>query len=123
MDRRNFLGTGLAAAATVAAGNVAAGNLLPETVQKPAGDLPFNPRTFQAMPTRSFGKTGYKTGIFSLGGQATIEIAGREEESEKIGKKIDELTKYLCSKYRTLEHESTKDILKTFIKGIILPVF
>ena len=36
------------------------------------------------MPTRSFGKTGYKVGVLSLGGQATLEIKGREEESEKI---------------------------------------
>lgn len=46
--------------------------------------MPFNERTFQAMPTRSFGRTGYKTGILSLGGQATLEIAGREAESERI---------------------------------------
>jgi hypothetical protein len=36
------------------------------------------------MPTRSFGKTGFKVGILSLGGQATIEMQGTEEESEKI---------------------------------------
>ena len=82
MDRRNFLGAGLTAAAAVAAGNAL--GQTPGIVQKPAGDMPFNERTFQAMPTRSFGKTGYKTGILSLGGQATLEIAGREEESEKI---------------------------------------
>lgn len=81
MDRRNFLGTGLAATAAIAAGNVS--GQVPG-VQKPAGDMPFNDRTFQAMPTRSFGKTGYKTGILSLGGQATLEISGWEEESEKI---------------------------------------
>jgi aryl-alcohol dehydrogenase-like predicted oxidoreductase len=45
---------------------------------------PFNPVTYNAMPTRSFGKTGYKVGVLSLGGQATLEIKGREEESEKI---------------------------------------
>ncbi|MDD4109002.1 MAG: aldo/keto reductase, partial [Prolixibacteraceae bacterium] len=45
---------------------------------------PFNPVTYSAMPTRSLGKTGYKVGILSLGGQATLEIKGREEESEKI---------------------------------------
>lgn len=81
MDRRNFLGTGLAAAAAVTVGK-ASGHV--PGVQKPTGNMPFNERTFQAMPTRSFGKTGYKTGILSLGGQATLEIAGREEESEKI---------------------------------------
>ena len=36
------------------------------------------------MPTHALGKTGYKVGVLSLGGQATLEIAGREEESEKI---------------------------------------
>ena len=82
-NRRNFLGAGLAAAASVAAGNSFASGK-ENTVEKGKNDQPFNPRTFQAMPTRSFGKTGYKVGILSLGGQATLEIAGREEESEKI---------------------------------------
>jgi len=35
--------------------------------------LPTNPRTPAAMPTRNLGKTGYKVGIFSLGGQASLE--------------------------------------------------
>jgi aryl-alcohol dehydrogenase-like predicted oxidoreductase len=85
MDRRNFLGTGLTAAAAVATGkSMAVDQSYKEEMPYAPGDLPFNPRTFQAMPTRSFGKTGYKTGILSLGGQATLEIAGREDESEKI---------------------------------------
>ncbi len=43
----------------------------------PAGyQLPHNPRTAAAMPTRNFGRTGYRVGIFSLGGQAAIEIEG-----------------------------------------------
>jgi hypothetical protein len=37
--------------------------------------LPANPRTPAAMPTRNLGKTGYKVGIFSLGGQASLEKA------------------------------------------------
>jgi len=37
--------------------------------------LPSNPRTPDAMPTRNLGKTGYKVGIFSLGGQASLEKA------------------------------------------------
>ena len=36
------------------------------------------------MPTNALGKTGYKVGIFSLGGQAAIETEGKEELSEKI---------------------------------------
>ena len=35
--------------------------------------LPSNPVTPTAMPTRNLGKTGYKVGIFSLGGQASLE--------------------------------------------------
>ena len=35
--------------------------------------LPVNARTQAAMPTRNLGKTGYKVGIFSLGGQAALE--------------------------------------------------
>jgi uncharacterized protein len=37
--------------------------------------LPDNPKTLTAMPTRNLGKTGYKVGIFSLGGQAALEKA------------------------------------------------
>ena len=66
-DRRQFLKTG---------GAIAAGLLSPSaahaaTNQLPA--LPSNPRTIAAMPTRNLGKTGYKVGIFSLGGQAALE--------------------------------------------------
>ncbi len=41
------------------------------TVSKPP--LPHNTRTAQAMPTRNLGRTGHLVGIFSLGGQASIE--------------------------------------------------
>jgi hypothetical protein len=84
MDRRNFIATGVTAAAATVTGQAATGNHYEGQVPENKGKMPFNPRTFQAMPTRAFGKTGYKTGILSLGGQATLEIAGREEESEKI---------------------------------------
>jgi predicted aldo/keto reductase-like oxidoreductase len=36
------------------------------------------------MPAHNLGRTGYRVGILSLGGQATLEIAGREAESEAI---------------------------------------
>lgn len=84
MDRRNFIATGMTAAAATVTGQAAAVTNTDTKVPENKGNLPFNARTFQAMPTRAFGKTGYKTGILSLGGQATLEIAGREEESEKI---------------------------------------
>lgn len=46
--------------------------------------LPFNPRTHQSMPANNLGRTGYRVGILSLGGQATLEIPGKEAESEAI---------------------------------------
>jgi len=85
INRRKFLGTGLAAAATFTVGkSLASENELSHIPLKKNDEHPFNPVTFSAMPTRSLGKTGYKVGVLSLGGQATLEIAGREEESEKI---------------------------------------
>jgi predicted aldo/keto reductase-like oxidoreductase len=54
------------------------------TPVRPEGDHPFNPRTFSAMPTNALGKTGYKVGVLSLGGQAAIETVGKEDLSEKI---------------------------------------
>ncbi|MFB3828638.1 MAG: aldo/keto reductase [Bryobacteraceae bacterium] len=70
MDRRTFLGAGVAAATPV-----------PAAAKHP---MPFNPRTHNAMPTHNLGRTGYRVGILSLGGQATLEIAGKEAESEAI---------------------------------------
>ena len=36
------------------------------------------------LPTRPFGKTGLDVGLFSLGGQATVEIPGKEKEALEI---------------------------------------
>ena len=67
-DRRTFLKTGgVAAAALLTKGAIAA-----ET-QRTLPPLPDNTKTVAAMPTRNLGKTGYKVGIFSLGGQASLE--------------------------------------------------
>jgi predicted aldo/keto reductase-like oxidoreductase len=74
LNRRGFLGTGIAAALGQAVPARGAGK----------HPLPFNPRTHSAMPTNNFGKTGYRVGILSLGGQATLEIPGKEAESEAI---------------------------------------
>ncbi|MDP3641981.1 MAG: aldo/keto reductase [Bacteroidota bacterium] len=85
INRRNFLGTSLAAAAAVTVGNsFASENGIKPVPVKKNDEHPFNERTYSAMPTRSFGKTGYKVGILSLGGQATLEMKGTETESEKI---------------------------------------
>ena len=85
INRRNFIGTGLAAAASVTVGkSLASEKEMSNVPFKKNDEHPFNPVTYSAMPTHSLGKTGYKVGILSLGGQATLEIKGREEESEKI---------------------------------------
>ena len=66
-DRRDFLKAGV----------VATGALLAPTSRADSADslpgLPLNPKTLDAMPTRNLGKTGYRVGIFSLGGQAAVE--------------------------------------------------
>jgi len=59
-----------------ASGAVTAALLAPSAMAKEAKSLPAlpsNPKTPSAMPTRNLGKTGYKVGIFSLGGQAALE--------------------------------------------------
>jgi hypothetical protein len=43
-----------------------------------ARPLPQNPVTAGAMPTRNLGRTGYRVGIFSLGGQAAVEQPNNE---------------------------------------------
>jgi aryl-alcohol dehydrogenase-like predicted oxidoreductase len=85
MNRRNFLGSSLVAAATVTVGSTFAAEpgIKPVPVKK-NNENPFNERTYAAMPTHALGKTGYKVGILSLGGQATLEMTGTEAESEKI---------------------------------------
>jgi len=66
--RRDFLKAG---------GVVTAALLAPAALKADAPHtlpaLPSNPRTPAAMPTRNLGKTRYKVGIFSLGGQAALE--------------------------------------------------
>ena len=81
--RREFLkasgavAAGLLTQATVSAQDVAAPASGPAT-------MPLNPRTQAAMPTRNLGRTGYKVGIFSLGGQASIERANNFEVAVPI---------------------------------------
>ncbi len=84
LRRREFLGTGVAV--TLAAVGRARAVASDSTPAEAAGgyQLPYNPRTHKAMPTRNLGKTGYQVAIFSLGGQATLEIPGKAEESAAI---------------------------------------
>jgi uncharacterized protein len=67
-DRRTFLKSGGA----IAAGLLTKGAIAADT-KHTLPPLPDNTRTLGAMPTRNLGKTGYKVGIFSLGGQAALE--------------------------------------------------
>lgn len=66
--RRDFL----KASGAVTAALLAPSALVAETPKTMPG-LPSNPLTLKAMPTRNLGRTGYKVGIFSLGGQASLE--------------------------------------------------
>lgn len=86
INRRKFLGTSVAGGMGLAVASKASASDAAPAGQPnaPASDQPFNPRTFAAMPTNAFGKTGYKVGILSLGGQASIEIEGNEKLSEQI---------------------------------------
>lgn len=59
-------------------GGLAAAGLLSQPARAGAAGVPDNPVTAHAMPTRNLGRTGYKTGIFSLGGQAALERANNE---------------------------------------------
>jgi aryl-alcohol dehydrogenase-like predicted oxidoreductase len=68
-NRRNFLKTGGA----VAAGLLAQGAMPAQAAVATMPALPVNSRTLASMPTRNLGKTGYKVGVFSLGGQAALE--------------------------------------------------
>jgi hypothetical protein len=52
---------------------------------------PFNAATSDSMPTRNLGKTGYKVGIFSLGGQAALEKANNEANAVPIIEKALDL--------------------------------
>ena len=71
-SRREFMRTGGAATAALLAEGV-----LPRPAQAlPAP--PANEATAGAMPTRNLGKTGYRVGIFSLGGQSAIERGNNE---------------------------------------------
>ena len=68
--RRSFLKLGGAAAAGLM-GNAALGQAAPSPQN--AAPAPQNPAAALPMPTRNLGRTGYKVGIFSLGGQAALE--------------------------------------------------
>jgi len=82
LNRRDFVRAGVASAMGFALGSDTLVSANPALAEPQAP--PYNPRTFGSMPTRNLGRTGYRVGLFSLGGQATIEKPGTEEESMAI---------------------------------------
>jgi uncharacterized protein len=84
-DRRTFLkSSGLMTA--VAVGSAAIPKLAAASTAVPSA-VPAR----EAMPTRNLGKTGYKVGIFSLGGQAALEHAHNEDVAVPIIEKALDL--------------------------------
>jgi hypothetical protein len=77
-DRRKFIKMGGA----VTAGLLAQG-ALPEALRAIPRMSP-NPAAAEAMPTRNLGRTGWRVGIFSLGGQAALEIGKNDEVAVPI---------------------------------------
>ncbi|MGA3346357.1 MAG: aldo/keto reductase [Terracidiphilus sp.] len=77
--RREFLKAGGAITAALLTPTAALADT-PKTLPS----LPSNPKTPAAMPTRNLGKTGYRVGIFSLGGQAALEHANNFDAAVPI---------------------------------------
>src|ERR1700683_582009 len=76
-SRRSFLKTGGRLTAAVF-GSAALPHVARGQSDQSSHPLPSNLATTNAMPTRNLGKTGYRVGIFSLGGQAALEKASNE---------------------------------------------
>ncbi|MGA9543707.1 MAG: aldo/keto reductase [Candidatus Sulfotelmatobacter sp.] len=82
-NRRGFLKTG---AASIAAG-LSAGVIAPSASGEVASteNSPVAARAIQEMmPTRNLGKTGFRVGIFGLGGQGALEKANNESLALQI---------------------------------------
>ena len=69
-----------------------------------ARDCPRTRERPAAMPTRNLGKTGYKVGIFSLGGQASLEKANNFDvavpDCRKGARSRRELHRYIFDLWR-----------------------
>jgi aryl-alcohol dehydrogenase-like predicted oxidoreductase len=76
-NRRGFLKTGAASLAAGLSAGVIASGASGEVMSKE--NSPAGPMAVQdMMPTRNLGKTGFRTGIFGLGGQGALEKANNE---------------------------------------------
>jgi aryl-alcohol dehydrogenase-like predicted oxidoreductase len=89
-DRRSFLKAGGLATAAIL-GSAAVPNVAHAQSNASPHAAPANSVTPSAMPTRNLGKTGYKVGIFSLGGQAALEKANNEAVAVPIIEKALDL--------------------------------
>jgi aryl-alcohol dehydrogenase-like predicted oxidoreductase len=89
LDRRDALKIGAAAAAGFLTRDLAAD--VAKEAPNTASGFPDNPRTAAAMPTRNLGKTGFRVGIFSLGGQAAVERPENEAVAVPIVEKALDL--------------------------------
>lgn len=89
LERRALLKLGAAAAAGFLARDLSAE--VPKEGPKTATAFPENPRTAAAMPMRNLGRTGYRVGIFSLGGQAAVEQPDNEPVAVPIVEKALDL--------------------------------
>ena len=78
LERRDFLKL-----TTAAGAGFLAHGMLP-VAARTFPDLPTNPKTPGALPTRNLGRTGYRVGLFSLGGQAAIEQPDNEDVAVAI---------------------------------------
>jgi predicted aldo/keto reductase-like oxidoreductase len=101
LQRRDLIKIGTAAAA----GFVARGVIGATPPTLPA--LPHNPATQDAMPTRNLGTTGYRVGLFSLGGQSALERADNADEAVPlIERALDLGVNYVdtSARYGGVEH-------------------
>jgi hypothetical protein len=77
-NRREFIKVGGAVTASLLAQAT-----LPETIAARPG-MPTNSPALAAMPTRNLGRTGWRVAVFSLGGQAALEIKNNDEVAVPI---------------------------------------
>ena len=82
LDRRDFLRLGGAAGAGFLAGSAASSSEAAPVTNSAATAM---------MPTRNLGRTGHKVGIFSLGGQAAVELPNNEATAVAIVNKAIDL--------------------------------
>jgi aryl-alcohol dehydrogenase-like predicted oxidoreductase len=84
-NRRSFLkASGIMTAAVIGSAT------LPDVVSGQSAPSS-HPASSDSMPTRNLGKTGYKVGIFSLGGQAALEKPDNEARAVPIVEKALDL--------------------------------